>query len=135
MSEDENANPYFSNGFGAVFNNRVEFKAKKRWWSGGSNEELPLRHVTSVRVESSRSIVGGILLLIVALGLLATGEAGLMLFGLVLGALALLLLIGHPSVRINTAGQDTRNIAGAPGSNSEAEKFVAAIGEKLYDAK
>ena len=135
MSDAENTNPHFSNGFGSVFNNRVEFKVKKRWWSGGSHEELPLRHVTSVRVETSRSIVGGIFLMIVGLGFLATGEVGMMFVGLVFGAVALLLLIGHPSVCINTAGQDTRNIAGAPGSNSEAEKFIAAIREKLYDAK
>ena len=135
MSDAENTNSHFSNSFGSVFNNRVEFKVKKRWWSGGSHEELPLRHVTSVRVETSRSIVGGILLVLVGLGFLATGEVGMMFVGLVFGAVALLLLIGHPSVRINTAGQDTRNIAGAPGSNSEAERFIAAIREKLYDAK
>ena len=135
MSDAENTNSHFSNSFGSVFNNRVEFKVKKRWWAGGSHEELPLRHVTSVRVETSRSIVGGILLVLVGLGFLATGEVGMMFVGLVFGAVALLLLIGHPSVRINTAGQDTRNIAGAPGSNSEAERFIAAIREKLYDAK
>lgn len=135
MNDAENTNSHFSNSFGSVFNNRVEFKVKKRWWSGGSHEELPLRHVTSVRVETSRSIVGGILLVLVGLGFLATGEVGMMFVGLVFGAVALLLLIGHPSVRINTAGQDTRNIAGAPGSNSEAERFIAAIREKLYDAK
>ncbi len=135
MSEAEKTDSNFSNAFGSVFNNRVEFKAKKRWWSGGSHEELPLRHVTSVRVETSRSIVGGILLLIVGLGLLSTGEVGVMVVGLIFGALALLLLIWHPTVRINTAGQDIRNIPGAPGSNSEAERFVAAIGAKLYDEK
>jgi hypothetical protein len=73
-------------------------------------------------------------LLIVGLVLLGTGEVGLVVVGLVIGAVGLFLLIGHPTVRINTAGQDTRNIAGAPGSNSEAERFVAAIREKLYDA-
>jgi hypothetical protein len=59
MSELEKTDSKFSNGFGSVYNNRVEFIAKKRWWSGGSHEELPLRHVTSVRVETTRSIVGG----------------------------------------------------------------------------
>lgn len=135
MSEVKKVTSDFSNGFGSVFNNRVEFRAKKLWWSGGSHEELPLRHVTSVRVETSRSIVGGILFLIVGVGLLVVGEVWAIVVGVLLGAVAVILLVGHPTVHINTAGQDIRNIAGTPGSNSEAERFVAAIRERLYDSK
>jgi len=46
----------FSNEFGTVTKDRVTYFRKKGWFSGGSREDVPIRHVTSVRYEKTRSI-------------------------------------------------------------------------------
>lgn len=133
-----NSNPEqnsFSNSFGSVYSNRIEFKTKKHWWSGGKHEELPLRHITSVSLETSRSIILSGILVLIGAACVSSGEVGVVILGVVLGLIGLVLLVGHPSVAINTAGQDRRHIAGAPGSKSDADEFVKAVREKMYDAK
>ena len=130
-----NSQPKFSNSFGTVHSNRIEFKAKKHWWAGGSHEELPLRHVTSIRIETSRSIILGAILVLVGLPVMGTGEPVAVIIGALILLVGIVLIIGHPSVRINTAGQDTRAIAGSPGSKGEATRFIDAVRERLFEEK
>lgn len=130
----EKSQPEFSNNFGTVYSNRIEFKAKKHWWSGGSHEELPLRHVTSIRIDTSRSIVLGVILVLVGMAIMGIGEPAAVVVGAISLLIGIVLIIGHPSIRINTAGQDTRAIAGAPGSKSEATRFINAVREQLFEA-
>src|SRR4051794_14219654 len=50
--------------FGTVTNRRVIYFRSKSWFGGGSREDIPLQHVTSVRLDTSRSILVGALLLL-----------------------------------------------------------------------
>ena len=132
MSDTTNNGLHFSNSFGSVYENRLDFQAKKTWWAGGSHEEIPLKHVTSIRLETTRHPIVGVFLLLLGLGLVSSGDGAAVAIGLVLGLAGLGLVIGHPSVRINTAGQDVRHIAGRPGSKTEAEEFIGAVRQKLF---
>ena len=128
-----NSQPEFSNSFGTVHSNRIVFKAKKHWWAGGSHEELPLRHVTSIRIETSRSILLGVILVLAGMAVMSIGEPAAVVIGAISLLFGIVLIIGHPSVRINTAGQDMRTIAGSPGSKSEATRFINAVRERLFE--
>jgi len=121
----------FSNEFGAVQSDRIALYAKKSWFGGGSLEELPIRHVTSVRLETSRSVVGGILLMLVGLGALSLG-GGAIVVGPILAALGVVLLLGWPAVTINTAGNDLRRMTGTIFSKPAAEAYVAAVRKALF---
>ncbi|HEX3942794.1 MAG TPA: hypothetical protein VHW69_01785 [Rhizomicrobium sp.] len=121
----------FSNEFGAVQSDRIALYAKKSWFGGGSLEELPIRHVTSVRLETSRSVFGSILLLIIGLGALYVGGGGIVV-GLILAALGVVLLLGWPAVTINTAGNDLRRMTGTIFSKPAAEAYVTAVRKALF---
>jgi hypothetical protein len=123
----------FTNEFGTVYSDRVAFYAKKGWFSGGTLEELPLRHVTSVRLETTRNTFGGVVLCAIAFACLFYGSGGVMLFGVVLLAIGVLLLIGWPAVTINTAGNDLRTSTGGIWQKGNADAFVAAVRKALFD--
>src|SRR2546425_5348040 len=55
---------YIENPFGVVTDRRVVYYRRKGWFSGGSWEDEPLKHGTSVRYEISLSLLGGILLIL-----------------------------------------------------------------------
>ncbi|MBS0472650.1 MAG: hypothetical protein JSR60_16370 [Proteobacteria bacterium] len=122
----------FSNEFGAVFPDRIVVCSKKSWFSGGSQEDLPLRHVTSIRMETSRNIFGGIVLLLIGLASLSSGSGGVMLVGLVLGALGVILLIGWPKVSVNTAGNDLQVMTGTFLQKDAAQQYVSAVKKALF---
>ena len=128
---------YVSNAFGTVTDKRVIYFRAKGWFSGGSREDIPLKHVTSVRVDIKRRPVAGIVLGLIGLGMLASGEAasgeaGVIIGGLVLIALAGLLLWGSPSVVVNTAGQDLSAARGFPWQRNEANAFAEALRKQLF---
>ncbi|HXC54954.1 MAG TPA: hypothetical protein VNU97_06640 [Rhizomicrobium sp.] len=125
--------PMFDNEFGAVYPDRIAFYAKKGWFGGGVLEELPMRHVTSVRLETSRNVFGGLVLTLIGAGFLYSGAAIAMLFGLIALALGILLLIGWPAVTINTAGNDLRTSTGGVWQKGNAESFVSAVRKALFD--
>ena len=123
-----------SNEFGTIYKDRVSFNSKKGWFSGGTSEDLPMRHVTSVRLETKRNIVGGIIVAVVGLLLLVGLEGAGKIGGLILLAWAVLMLVGSPKVVLNTAGGDLRPAIGAPWNKSAAEAFVSAVKRALFDA-
>ena len=127
------ATPIFTNEFGEVYTDRIAFYDKKGWFGGGVLEELPTRHVTSVRIETNRNVVGGILLCLCGLGGFASGATAGILIGIVLLALGMLLLIGWPAVTINTAGNDRRTSTGGVWQKGNAELFVGAVRKALFD--
>ena len=119
MSEE--AEQTFASGvFGTVTNKRVIYQRAKGWFSGGSHEDFPLKHVTSVRLETTRHILGGVLFALIGLGCLGAPGGG-KLIGAALTALAVLLLWGSPAVVVNTAGQD-KNAARAAGLGSAVSR-------------
>jgi hypothetical protein len=97
-NESTSEQTYVSNPFGTVTDKRVVYFREKGWFSGGSREDVPLKHVTSVRIDIKRHPVAGIVLGLIGLAMLASGEAGLIIGGVVLITLAGLLLWGSPSV-------------------------------------
>jgi hypothetical protein len=121
---------FISNVFGTVTNKRLIYNAARNWFGGGSREDIPLAHVTSVRLEISRRVGYGLLLLLISLPLLTTASAAI--FGFLLAAYAVLLLWGSPAVAVNTAGQDRKAARGAPWQRGQAEAFVEALRSQLF---
>jgi hypothetical protein len=122
----------FSNEFGSVHSDRISFYAKKSWFGGGVLEDLPIRHVTSVRFEMTRNVLWGVVLGVVGLALLSSGSGGGILVGLILLAAGVLMLIGWPAVTINTAGNDLRRATGTFLQKEAAEAFTSAVKQALF---
>lgn len=122
---------FVENPFGTVTNKRVIYFRAKSWFSGGSREDIPLQHVTSVRLDVIRSAVLGILLALVGLAFLSA-DGGLKLLGILLIAMAVILLWGSPAVVVNTAGRDLNAAKGLPWQRKEANAFVDALRAQLF---
>jgi hypothetical protein len=132
MAETQGEQTYVSNPFGTVTDKRVVYFRAKGWFSGGSREDIPLKHITSVRVDISRSIGVGIVLGLIGFFMLQAGEAGVVIMGLLLIGVAGLLFWGSPSVVVNTAGQDLSAARGFPWQRGEANAFVDALRKQLF---
>jgi hypothetical protein len=117
--------------FGTVTDKRVIYFTRKGWLAGGTREDIPLRHVTSIRLEISRHIIGGSFLLLMGLLFMASPGAAKVL-ALIPLALGTLLLWGSPKVVLNTAGGDLRPERGLPWTRPEADKFVMAVRAQLF---
>jgi hypothetical protein len=127
-----NEQSFVENEFGTVTSKRVIYFRDKSWFSGGSREDIPLQHVTSVRLETARSIILGVFLLLLGFGGLAA-EGGAKIFGLICLAFAVLLLWGSPKVVVNTAGRDLNASKGLPWQRSSANAFVEALRQQLFN--
>ncbi|TDK28642.1 hypothetical protein E2F46_01885 [Luteimonas aestuarii] len=123
---------FVENAFGTVTNKRVVYYRNKGWLSGGSREDIPLQHVTSVRLDVSRSIIAGLFFLLVGMTLLAA-DGGLKILGLLFVAFAVILLWGSPRVIVNTAGRDLNAAKGWPWHRQEAAAFVDALRTQLFN--
>lgn len=123
---------FVENEFGTVTSKRVIYFRSKGWFSGGSREDIPLQHVTSVRLDISRSILGGILLLLLGLTMLAA-EGAIKAVALAFLALAVLILWGSPAVVVNTSGRDLNAAKGWPWKRAEANAFVEALRHQLFN--
>lgn len=132
MAETQDEQTYVSNPFGTVTDKRVVYFRAKGWFSGGSREDIPLKHITSVRVDISRSIGVGIVLGLIGFFMLQAGEAGVVIVGILLMVVAGLLLWGSPSVVVNTAGQDLSAARGFPWQRNEANAFVDSLRKQLF---
>jgi hypothetical protein len=131
MNEQVAEQTFASGVFGTVTDKRVIYQRAKGWFSGGSREDIPLKHVTSVRLETTRHGLGGMLLFLVGLSCLAAPSASADVLGVVLIALAILLLWGSPTVVVNTAGQDKNASRGWPWERNVATAFVEAVRKQL----
>ncbi len=123
---------FVENPFGTVTSKRVIFFRSKGLFSGGSREDIPLQHVTSVRLDINRSILAAIVLLLIGLGTLASESALAMLVGVLLISLAVILLWGMPTVVVNTAGTDLNAAKGFPWQRPLAQAFVDALRHQLF---
>ena len=118
--------------FGTVTDRQVTYFYKKGWFRNGIREDLPIRHITSVRLETSRHPIWGVLFLILGISLVASGSAGGVVLGLILIAFGSLMLWGSPRVVVNTAGGDLRPATGWPWMRPQAEHFVMALRQELF---
>ncbi len=118
--------------FGVVTDRRIIYFAKKGWLSGGSREDIPIRHITSVRLETNRHPILSILFGLIGVGAIATQDPVGVVIGLVFLAITALLLWGSPVVVVNTAGGDLRPSSGFPWVKDEANSFVQALRDQLF---
>lgn len=123
---------FVQNEFGTVTNKRVVYYRNKGWLSGGSREDIPLQHVTSVRLDTSRSIFVGLLLLLAGFVMLGA-DGALKIAGVVLLFLAVILIWGSPLVVVNTAGRDLNAAKGWPWQRKTASTFVEALRTQLFN--
>jgi hypothetical protein len=120
------------NEFGTITNKRVIYYRSKGWFSGGSREDIPLHHVTSVRLGISRSAFLGTLFVLLSLALLgAEGDA--IVLGVLFFAVAFLLMWGSPTVVVNTANRDLKAAKGLPWQRQSADAFVDALRQQLFN--
>ena len=134
MSDQPSETTIAQGVFGTVTSKRVVYYGAKTWFSGGSREDIPLKHVTSVSLEVTRSVLLGLFLVIIGVSLLAApGAVGAAkVVGASLLGLAVLLLWGSPSVKVNTAGQDKKAARGLPWHRGQATAFVEAVRSQLF---
>jgi hypothetical protein len=114
------------NPFGIVTNKRVTYMATKGWFSGGRREDVPLKQVVSVRLETSRSIFLGLFYIVLGLALIT------FIVGIVPLVLGVLYLWGSPRVNVVTAGGTSAPVSGWPWQKQEAEVFANALREQLF---
>jgi len=126
MTEEQKEQIFVSNMFGSVSDKRVVYFRKKGWFNGGSREDVPLRHVTSVRIEKARSIIGGIIFVLIGLATIY------FVVGIIPLAIGILLLWGSPTVVVNTAGGDLSAAKGWPWQKEAAEEFVETLRKQLF---
>jgi hypothetical protein len=112
--------------FGLVTSDHLIYNVQRGWLSEESRQDIPLRHVTSVRLEIRRHPIFAILLVLVALACQAADPIGILIAVIPL-AFAVLLLWGSPLVRVNTIDGDLPPASGLPWTRPEAEWFVAAV--------
>lgn len=121
-------------GFGAITDRRVMYQSKSLLGlGGGANEDIPLRHITSVGLATSRHPIWGILIALAGVaGFFVSQNAIGLIIGVVLIGVAVLLLWGSPQVILSTAGQDRRFVSGPPWTKGEAERFVSQLRTQLF---
>jgi hypothetical protein len=113
--------------FGTVTPDLLIYNVQQGRFTGRSWKEIPLHHVTSVKLEIKRHRFLGVLSLLIALTCGALDSTGT-LIAIVPLSLGVLLLWGSPLVRVNTADDgDLPPAAGPPWTRPEAEWFVATV--------
>jgi hypothetical protein len=130
--EDHVEKTFIQNEFGTVTSRRVVYYRKKGWFGGGSREDIPLQHVTSVRLEISRSPMVALLMLLMGVGLFGVEGAG-QLMSAAFVVMAVLLLWGSPEVVVNTAGRDVSATKGLPWQRSDTNAFVEALRHQIFN--
>ena len=117
------------NKFGAVAGDRVIFNMRKGMFSGWSREDIPVRHITSIRHDIKRHPLIGIIFGIVALVAITHNAVPA---GIVCALVAVFCFLPRHHVKIHTSGAETRISYGGIGSSNEAEEYATAVREALF---
>src|ERR1035441_11013963 len=118
-----------NNRFGTVTNLAVRYNVKKGLLAAVHPEILTMRHVVAVRLDTTRHVAWGIILIII--GLLFLVRPVLIIITLILAAIGVLLVWGHPTVVVTAADGQPRPSASWPWTRPEAEEFVKAVSHEL----
>lgn len=121
MPEAQAETTYVNNLFGLVTDKRVVYHRDRGWLWEGSEEDVPLRHVASVWVETSRNIIGGIMLILIGLATL------IFMIGALPVVFGALLLWGSPTVVVNTTDGNREVMQGWPWHRGLADDFARAL--------
>ena len=141
MSRGSREQEVLKNKFGTITDKRVIFLSKRDLFNSGSQQEIPIMQVVSVRFSQQKSlpaIIGGIigivlpLVVVVALlpGNLIALLSGAIIIGLCL-CIAYTGIAGFPTVTVTTAGGKTTQARGWPNDKSEAKAFALVLREKI----
>lgn len=140
MSRDSREQEVISNSFGTVTDKRIIFPSKKSLFNSGSQEEIPLKQVASVRCDQQKSIIAilagsiGIVLPIVVVALLRGNLIALMSGAIIIGLcvwITYLGVTGFPTVTVTTAEGKSTQATGWPNDKSEAKAFALVLREKI----
>jgi hypothetical protein len=140
MSKGSREQEIISNKFGTITDKRVIFSSKKDLFKSGSQEEMPLKQVVSVRFYQHKSIVAiiagsiGIVLPLVVVALLPGNLIALISAGIIIALclwIAYLGIAGFPTVAVTTAGGKISQARGWPNDKSEAKAFALVLREKI----
>lgn len=120
--------------FGAITTKRVKYRAKKSLFSGVSEVDIPIRHVTSVRYETTRHPIWGVIFAIVGLFFVFASSGSIDGIGIGIAALILAaaLLLGWPKVIVTTAGDSLPSVS-FPWNKGQAQQFVSALRNQLFE--
>ena len=130
MESQQSEQAFFQNeAFGEVTDKRVIFRRK--WFCGDSRVDIPLKHVTSVRLDTNRSLLLIATLIVVAVACFYVRSEFAIFVGVFALMLDALLLWGSPTIVVNTSGRDTERRQGQPWQRRQADDFVEAIRRQL----
>lgn len=125
MPEAQSDTTYVKNIFGLVTDKRVVFHPHRGWLREGWEEDVPLGHVASVRLETSRNLIGGIVLVLFGV------PAMMILVGVIFILFGVCLLWGSPTVVIDTTDGNQSVMKGWPWHRGLAEEFVKALQDQI----
>ncbi len=116
--------------FGTVTSDRLIYNVQQSWFAERSQKEIPLQHIVSVKLVIKRYRFFGALFLLIAVVCQTLDSVGIII-AIVPLSLAILLLWGLPSIRVNTTDEsDLPSTAGPPWTRPEAEWLVAAVNQR-----
>lgn len=121
------------NRFGMVTTLSVRYNEKKNLFAGIAKENLPMRHVTSIKLETSRHAIWGAILGVIGLIIFLAGfqgGAGAVFFGAIILALGVFLIWGWPKVVVYSGGQPHGAVSW-PWTRGEADTFKKAVDREL----
>jgi hypothetical protein len=121
MSQTETETTYINNIFGIVTDQRVVYHPNRGWLTEGREEDAPLSHIASVEFEISRSLINGILLIVIGI------PAIVVLVGVIFILFGYCLLKGTPTIIVNTTDGKREVMKGWPWHREEAYKFAKAL--------
>lgn len=132
QSASQPDDPGFSNGFGAVTASHIVCSKAKDWVRPGTVLRIPWRHVKSVKLVQARKPALGVLLMLVGL-VLANEALVLQVVAMALSGLGLVLFCGSPAVVVRTSSEEDIAALGLPWTRIQAQAFVDAVQQRLYD--
>jgi hypothetical protein len=129
-----------SNKFGRISDKRIIFLSNKSLFTKGSQQEIPIKQVTSVKFHTQKPIIAtiaGIVCLVssfaiitIFLGNLLAVVAGIII--LFLGVwIAYLGISGFPTLVVTLAGGKVTEAKGWPNDKNEAKAFALVLREKI----
>lgn len=121
MSETEAETTYVDNIFGTVTDQQVVYHPDRGWLTEGRREDAPLGHITSVEFAISRSLINGMLLIIMGVPTI------LVLVGVIFILFGYCLLKGTPTVIVNTTDGKREVMKGWPWQRGQAYDFAKAL--------
>jgi hypothetical protein len=121
MSETKAETTYIDNIFGIVTDQRVVYHPNRGWLTEGREEDVSLSDIASVEFVISRSLINGILLIVIGV------PAMVVLVGVIFILFGYCLLKGTPTVIVNTTDGKREVMKGWPWHREHAYDFAKAL--------